>query len=602
MTFPRNHSSYLWLLAVLLLLIVFGWRILATSHLYMRDDEEIAFRTTSGTLVETIDYQANQDIQAPLWFALFWGWQQIAGSTEFAARVFSVLWAMIAIALMYRLASRWFKDIHYGLFTIIVLAVNAYFFIYSVEIRPYPLIMVCAATSMLLFGRWLDKPTWRRAFIYGASVALMMYVHYLLAFLIVVQIIYVVFRGQWRARLPQFGAALGFAFILWLPWLPAFIHQIQVLRELAEAAGQVYGIGVGTTSTAEPRNWETVQRLIQVGTNGQPFLYLVIWIVGIFYLYRKPRYWLATLWAFGVPILALTANLIVAIYAQRYVSYLSLGLALVIGAAIAALPRFRWIALTGFIALNLLTFTSHLPVRTPLRDIFTAISLNSQPGDVVVFEQAELADNLVRWHVNEYLEPSLQRIEDRDNFNPSAARRIWYITANLLNEDIQQSFHEIEVTHPVQQVLGDCTRSWCYVAQLMEAPPSDTAAVFGGVMPFYGADVDAVTPDAVNLRLWWRTDETIPLDYSVGIHLLNQDGLLIAQTDGPIQHYGTETIQTSAMEPGKIYMDVRTLALPENLPAGDYSLNLIVYQPWDGARLTKEDGSDILQIDRITLP
>jgi hypothetical protein len=80
------------------------------------------------------------------------------------------------------------------------------------------------------------------------------------------------------------------------------------------------------------------------------------------------------------------------------------------------------------------------------------------------------------------------------------------------------------------------------------------------------------------------------------------DGQLVAQTDGPIRHYDAETIQTSAMQPGRIYMDVRALSLPTELPAGTYRLAVIVYQSWDGARLALPDGTDSFSAAELRLP
>jgi hypothetical protein len=56
------------------------------------------------------------------------------------------------------------------------------------------------------------------------------------------------------------------------------------------------------------------------------------------------------------------------------------------------------------------------------------------------------------------------------------------------------------------------------------------------------------------------------------------------------------------MEPGKIYIDARSLTLPGNLPDGSYQLALVVYQSWDQVRLTLSDGTDYLLLDTIYLP
>ncbi|MBK8032694.1 MAG: hypothetical protein IPK17_25085 [Chloroflexi bacterium] len=152
----------------------------------------------------------------------------------------------------------------------------------------------------------------------------------------------------------------------------------------------------------------------------------------------------------------------------------------------------------------------------------------------------------------------------------------------------------------MQQVLGQCDRTWCYLAQLMEAPPLSEPIAFGEQMQFWGADLDRLTDTTLDLRLWWRVDQTPDRDYSIAVHLLNPAGELIAQSDGPIQHYGTEILQTSSLQPGRIYIDHRQLSLPTDRLDGGYSLRLVVYQWWDGVRLAV-DGADSYVINTITL-
>jgi mannosyltransferase len=595
-----------WAAALLVIAVLVGWRIVAVQHTYMRDDEEIAFRTTQYDLGYTLWYQAEQDIQAPLWFALFWAWQQAAGSSEFAARLLSILLMMLTLALVYRIGRRWFGGARGGLFAVGILGVNSYFFIYTLEIRPYPLVMLTAALSMWCFERWLARSTPRAAAAYGLTLALALYVHYFLAFLVAAQFLYLLLMaGLTRARLVQFVGAAALGFALWLPWLPNFFSQLVVLRRLAEEAGAVYGLGIGTTSTAEPTNAATLGRLVQIATNGIPVVYGAALLLGILAALRgliRRVYGLALAWALAVPAVALALNLVMAVYAQRYVSYLSIGLALAVGAALGSVQqrRLRLAALAVFIGANVWALGGQLPVRIPYRDLFAAMS--AEAGEVVYFTRAGEDDPFVLWQVRAYLSPEFQVILDGDMSAVETARRAWFVTGDWFNPAVRADFERLESTHPVQMVLGQCSRAWCYLAQLMEAPPAAEPTRFGGVLPFRGADIDAVTPEATRVRLWWQTDAPIRLDYSIGLHLRDSAGNLVAQSDGAIAHYGVETVQTSQMQPGRIYIDHRTLALPPGLPDGQYPLELVVYQSWDGLRLTLPSGAEALLLSYLNFP
>ena len=601
-----RHSSF-WI-PVLLLLVFAAWRVLAIPDLHMRDDEQIAFGTTAGTLIETLDYQANQDIQAPLWFALFWGWQQVAGATEFTARVFSLLWAMLTAAMTYRLGARWFGVPRFGAFALIALMFSTYAFIFASEIRPYALVMFLATLCMAAFARWLDRPSGWHLVAYGVTVGLALYAHYFLAFLFAAQGLFIlgiaVKRRAWRL-FPLWLGGMAVGIVLWLPQAPIFIHQLQILRQIAETTA-MGGVGIGTASTAEPRTWATVQRLLDVSTNGQVFLTGAILVIGSVILWRRRAWWLALAWGIAVPAIALVANLFLDVYSQRYVSYAVVGLALAVGAGLAAIPRpaLRAGALVGFIGLSAVGFGWNLPDRIPYRYLFGELSADAQPGDVIWFSGTDPNENLLRWQRGAYLPPELPVVSAPMDDWP---RRVWFVTGDLFNEQVQADFRALEATHPAQQSYGDCTREWCFVVQLMEAPPLSEPIAFAAgedAVPFRGLTVDDVSTEAVEARLWWQVPESgLPpaLDYSIGLHLIDRDGRLVAQSDGPIQHYGQEVVQTSTMDPGRIYMDVRRLELPPALAPGDYRLTVVVYQPWDGTRLTLPDGSDYWEFP-VTFP
>src|SRR5436309_374235 len=74
---------------------------------------------------------------------------------------------------------------------------NGLFFNYALDIRPYPMVMLSAALSMWAFTRWIERRTARSAVIYGLTIALILYLHYLLIFLVVVQGIF------WLAQKPR---------------------------------------------------------------------------------------------------------------------------------------------------------------------------------------------------------------------------------------------------------------------------------------------------------------------------------------------------------------------------------------------------------------
>jgi len=613
----RGHRT--WLLGLLIVYLAAAFQTHSIQTTYMREDEEIAYRSTQYDLGYAVQFQAYHDVQAPLWFASFWLWQQFMGDSEFMGRVYSIFLSAVTMAMVYQIGKRWFGAPRYGLFAMAALGVSAFFFLYSLEIRPYAMVMLAATLSMWLFERWLEKRTWKRAAFYGLSLTLMLYTHYFLFFLILVQGIYFlwhIIRAGTASRAPspvharrvldvQGVGAGALALVVWLPWLPVIIGQIQTLRRIEGAAQR----GIGIANTTEATTVEAALKLLNAITNGQVVLYLLALGVGIVYLRRSGHYWLALLWGVGVPALALVINLAASVYTQRYVTYLSVGLALAAGAGLAAIWNrqdatnakiMRGGALAGFVALNLWGLPAQLPTdRIPYRDLLRDLSRAARTGDVIFFDHADISDNFAQWQFRHYLTPALQENSYSSMAAVADARRIWHITAHWFDNAVRANFAAIEQTHPRQTGFGQCDLDWCYLIQLMEAPPQTSPTVFGEDMAFWGLDVDEITSSVISARLWWKVERTPDVNYSISLQLLDSGGALVAQADGPINHYAAEIVETSQLEPGRIYMDRRSLALPAGVAAGDYRLALVVYQSWDGVRLTLADGSDSLMLDSV---
>lgn len=595
----RSAPSRSVMVSAFVLCLASSFLIFTSGLLHMHSDEDLSYRATHGTLSDTIAFQQNlQDNQAPLWFVTFWGWRQLVGDAEWSSRVLGMLLTLPALAVAYRLARGWFGEFAAAA-AVLIAATNAFFATYALDIRPYPLVALAVALSLWAFERWLRCPTPRRAAFYGLSLALMLYTHYLLVFVIAAQAIYLIAARKLNRRTLIQGLGAGvLALIVWLPWLPTFVDQFVHLRSLETATGTARGIG-GIGVSTKPTTPETIIDLLYQMSSGMMWLYGGALIAGVLTRWRRRDFWLALTWALLVPAVYLLVNLVSGVYAQRYVAHAVIGVGLALGAGLAALPKpVRWTGLAVMIVANAIMLPQLIGGRVPYRDVLGTVPV--QAGDVVFLDHANEGDrSYMGYQLAHYLPPGAGVIWDGDVERAQNARRIWYVTGDWFNEAVQATFAHLEPTHPVQQVVGKCDRQYCLLAQLMEAPPLTEPVAFGERMLFWGADVDSQSADAISVRLWWRVEQAPERDYSIGLHLLDGAGALVAQSDGAIQHYGAETVQTSALQVGRLYIDHRTLALPA-LPGGPYRLQLVVYQSWDGLRLPVSEADSYL-IDTITI-
>ena len=608
---PKNHITALAPLLLTTGLLLFGFMILVIGieSMHMRPDEELTFRNMSLSFPDSMIRLATRNNQAPLWWIQIWGWQRTAGTTEFAGRINSILWSMLTLSVIYQIGQSWFGERRFGWFAIAVLSVNSYFFIYALEIRMYALGMLVVTLSMQAFHRWLQNQTWQSAILYGISATALLYTHYYFAFVILAQVAYFVLYLLGEAasspykiwKLIKQGMLLAItALIIWLPGLILLVGQLQFI-DFASSGG----LNIPTKAT----NTQTLLELVQLSSNGYWLVYAGIVLIGVSVLWRKKAFWLALVWLIVSPALVLIVNLEATIYNVRYTSFFIPSIGLTIGIVLAALPFpkigtwVNWLLLVILCGVSLYNLPNYIPDRIPYRHIYADVGMHYEDGDAL-FALPTYPDPYLDDQYHRYLPPNLidNRVFSLDEARDH--RRVWFITPLFLNEEAQSEFRALEDSHRVWYVAdrSACTLGgYCYVAQLMIAPPNDEAVYFSETLGFLGADIEPITDNQLSVLLWWEVENRPEADYSISLQLLAEDGFLVTQIDRQIMPPNSDEVPTSTMQSDGNYIDERILEIPPDLANGDYQLQVLVYQWWDGVRLTVPDGSDAIVIDTITM-
>jgi hypothetical protein len=108
---------------------------------------------------------------------------------------------------------------------------------------------------------------------------------------------------------------------------------------------------------------------------------------------------------------------------------------------------------------------------------------------------------------------------------------------------------------------------------------------------------------AVDLTLYWASRLRIEEDYTVFTHLIDAEDRLWAQQDNQPQE-GEHP--TSRWREGEVITDRYHLLLPDDIPAGQYRLEVGMYQWQTGERLGvfqggQEAGDRVLLVSEITV-
>ncbi|MGC8781667.1 MAG: hypothetical protein ACP5UQ_12470, partial [Anaerolineae bacterium] len=109
--------------------------------------------------------------------------------------------------------------------------------------------------------------------------------------------------------------------------------------------------------------------------------------------------------------------------------------------------------------------------------------------------------------------------------------------------------------------------------------------------------------EKIFLQLWWRAEAAQPADWTVFTHVLGppkaDGGIVWAGLDAPP---GQGSARTSTWIAGDLILDEYQIALPAEMPAGEYRIEVGWYLPNEGGRrlkLLRPAGQDHLIIGTV---
>lgn len=100
--------------------------------------------------------------------------------------------------------------------------------------------------------------------------------------------------------------------------------------------------------------------------------------------------------------------------------------------------------------------------------------------------------------------------------------------------------------------------------------------------------------------LIWRADRTLETGYTVFVHLVDANGRVVADADSPPS---SGVYPTDRWTVGESVRDRHTVRIPADLPAGSYGIEIGMYRPDTGERLSfAPAGGDYLVLTSVRVP
>ncbi|RMF81909.1 MAG: hypothetical protein D6737_03580, partial [Chloroflexi bacterium] len=480
----------------------------------------------------------------PGYYSWVWLWMRwIASDDVFLMRVSSVIPAILSVALVYRLGVEWFRSRVTGLAAAMFLGTMGIFVYYARELRMYTLVVLLVSVSWWLLRRYLDGHE-RTAWAYGASLALMAYTYYFTGVMAFVQFVFVVI--WYRRRLRGLAKGYALAFVMVLPWLPQFVYQVNNLGKRHSRDG--FFNALGKFGTTQPTTIRTLRDFINTYTAEQPAFVIIFIGLAIFlgYSLRNPRWYrrrlsAVSLWLMLTLLLFFGINIFRSFYNLRYVLMIVPSVALLIGVAVAKLPKPAHYGLVGVIGITGVLFHTEafLPAKVPHNEIFQTIAAHYEPGDRIWYNFSLGAlGSSIQYEVEYYLSHLSPHFEPdmfiwdapNDVANVNETPRVWDVRPYWIDmPDEVQSVLTRDRFMTEEYIFG------AYEVRLYEAPPMENPETIIGDL--FGLRVDTLDdpvyrPGAVvPLETWWRAVAHPTLDYSYTLVLRDESNAVVARQD-----------------------------------------------------------------------
>ncbi|MCE5257983.1 MAG: hypothetical protein LLG44_02860, partial [Chloroflexi bacterium] len=154
----------------------------------------------------------------------------------------------------------------------------------------------------------------------------------------------------------------------------------------------------------------------------------------------------------------------------------------------------------------------------------------------------------------------------------------------------------VELQGGAQATLGELTVAAPKRVCQAPAVSASTAAAFGELAELIGYDAPAAVQagQPFSITLYWRALGETERGYKVFVHLLDAEGRSVVGHDAEPSNWQRPTTSWAV---GEYVADEHVLALPADLPAGSYRIEVGIYDGASGERLPLADGSD-----RLILP
>src|SRR3989344_2234251 len=164
--------------------------------------------------------------EVPLYYILIRFWAGINGLSEFSLRLFSAIFGILSLCVIFKIGKMIFND-KVGLLSAFIMSINHQHIFYSQEARNYSFLVFLTLLSFYFFIKALNNNKNLSWILYSLCAVAMIYTHYLSFLILMSQYIFVlIFHKSYRLQFRKALISAFGVFIAYLAWTPVLIKQI----------------------------------------------------------------------------------------------------------------------------------------------------------------------------------------------------------------------------------------------------------------------------------------------------------------------------------------------------------------------------------------
>ena len=609
-----------------MLLVALGLRVYRLDGQSFWFDEGFAVHLASQSLTQLVEQ--NPVGWLPLHSFALHCWMALVGQTPFAARFFSVVLGVLALALLYPLGRR-LGTPDTGLVALSIGAFSPFLIYYAQEARVYSLWLFLSLLSSCLLLRALRDPRRaRRWVLYGASLVAALYTHYFSVFLLAWGLSAVGYQAARTRRRSLVLAGLA-------AQTGALVACLPLIGFLRSSAADSYGFWRSPLSAREVivdlwyhfssganlavgQAWPVMLGLAFAATVGLVMLrprwhgvllalYLVIPLVGMLVLSIWRELYVSRYLAFAAP----AVYLLVATGSSMLWSAMRSGKAVRRAVAAGTLALLVGVVAPSWAQALQNYYFSPEYARDDFRSAALYVASHERDGDVLVLSGGGIYSAFMPYYggqlpwvdlpgFGEWLEERQVVASLNGLLSDRVGGRVWLVLSGNGITDPQNLIPAHLWTY------GQATDAQAFAGRtgvrvLLFSPRHQEGfqfapltyealtANFAGQVQLVGFDIDDASfapGEDIHLALQWRALSRLQEDYHSFVHLLGAGKVVCGQDKVPLNQY----FRPTAWPVGERLRDEYALTLPADLAPGTYAVEVGLYSYPELVRLTVTEG------------